>query len=135
MLVKTDYTLRRFQNAEDVESDAPSKMPRSYRLEDIEFIAKDAAPRFYLQLKSNSIGGAGEQVKLSAETDSERLEWMNAIVKLKEAIPKEEDDDPYREGRRTGTGSGSGRGGTLPTRARRDGRVRRNGSGGICAAV
>ena len=97
MLVKSDYTLRRYQTSDDVDSDAPSKMPRSYRLSELEFIANDAVPRFYLQMKSHSLGGAGEQVKLSAETDSERKQWMKAIADLKAAIPPEEDDDPYRE--------------------------------------
>ena len=38
--MKSDWTLRRFQNAEDVEADVPTKVPRSYRLQDIEFIVQ-----------------------------------------------------------------------------------------------
>ena len=60
-------------------------------------MAKDTSPRFYLQLRPTAVGGKGEQVKVSAETESERLEWITAIMKLKEQVPKEEEeDDPYR---------------------------------------
>ena len=97
LLVKSDFTLRRYQNDSDVTADKPSKLPRSYRLSDIEFIAKDTSPRFYIQLRSQSVGGKGEQVKFAAETDSERAEWISAIMKLKEQVPPEEDDDPYRK--------------------------------------
>ena len=106
--MKSDFTLRRYQNSDDVDSDAPSKLPRSYRLSELEFVANDAVPRFYLQMKTHSLGGPGEQVKLSAETDSERKQWIKAIMDLKALVPVEEEDDPYREWGGGGDGGAAG---------------------------
>jgi hypothetical protein len=52
VLVRTDFTLRRFQNAEDVESDVPSKLPRSYRLQEIDFI---------VQVRASAGAGPGQR--------------------------------------------------------------------------
>ena len=60
---------------------------------------QDISPRFSIKMKARSLdGGEGEQLKLAAETDQERQEWMRIIAKMKEQVPKEEEeDDPYRE--------------------------------------
>ena len=130
VLVKSDYTLRRYKNDADVTADVPSQIPRSYRLTDIEFVAKDTSPRFYLQLRPTAVGGKGEQVKVSAETESERLEWITAIMKLKEQVPKEdEEDDPYRASL---WAAGGKRQRALAPRWRR-GRQRRHCRGGACS--
>jgi hypothetical protein len=77
----------------------PSKLPRSYLIRDIEFISADISPRFSIRMKSRYMdGGEGETMKLSADTEAERVAWMRVLHKMKESAPQaEEDDDPYRE--------------------------------------
>jgi hypothetical protein len=98
VLVRSDYTLRRYKNAEDVESKKPSKDARIYKLSDVEYIAPDLPPRFYMRLKSRKADAEGEAVKFTAETDVERLQWIREIDNLLKTMPREDDeDDAYRE--------------------------------------
>jgi hypothetical protein len=108
VVVKSDFTLRRFNTADDVEANAPSKLPRSYLIRDIEFISADISPRFSIRMKSRSMdGGEGETMKLSADTEAERVAWMRVLHKMKESAPQaEEDDDPYRECSARAAGAG-----------------------------
>ena len=95
MLVKSDFTLRRYNSADDVESTKPATKAkeRIYQLSEIEYVAQDLPPRFFLRLKSRKADAEGEAVKLSAETDIERQQWMREITALMQKVPREEDDD------------------------------------------
>ena len=106
VVVKSDFTLRRFNTAEDVDANVPSKLPRSYLIRDIEFISADISPRFSIRMKPRSMdGGEGETMKLSADTEAERVAWLRVLQKMKESAPQaEEEDDPYRECQRRRAG-------------------------------
>lgn len=95
VLVRSDFTLRRYNSADDVESTktATKAKERIYPLSEIEYVAQDLPPRFFLRLKSRKADAEGEAVKLSAETDAERQQWMREISALMQKMPREEDDD------------------------------------------
>jgi hypothetical protein len=49
-------------------------------------------------MKSRRPDAEGEQIKLTAETETERASWIKAIQKTIETMPKEDpEDDEYRK--------------------------------------
>ena len=81
--------------------DAPKKPPTVYRLQDIDHVGTDLPPRFFIKMKSRSIGGDGTNdgniLKLAAETASDCAEWQQRLIAMLATVPKEvEEDDPYQ---------------------------------------
>ena len=57
VICKKDWTLRRYRNATEV--DAPTRPPRCYKLNDIDYVRADGAPRFII--KQFFAGGEGAE--------------------------------------------------------------------------
>lgn len=85
VICKKDWTLRRYRNANEV--DAPTRPPRCYKLNDIDYVRADGAPRFIIkQYFTGSEGFVGvggvdpngadnTTVKLGADTSESMREF------------------------------------------------------------
>ncbi len=56
----------------------------------------DVPPRFFLRLKSKSVDKEGVVIKIAAEFETEKAEWVRELAKAIAECPKDIDDDPVR---------------------------------------
>ena len=90
-----DFTLRRFHQSEEV--DKPNvKNLKVYQLSEFEAVVPDVPPRFFLRLKSKSVDKEGVVIKIAAEFETEKAEWVRELAKAIAECPKDIDDDPVR---------------------------------------
>ena len=80
VICKHDHTLRRFHTADEVEAPVEKNL-KVYLLKDIESVVPDVPPRFQLQLKSRSMDKEGVVVKLAADLEAEKLQWIRVLTK------------------------------------------------------
>ena len=90
-----DFTLRRFHQSEEV--DKPNaKTLKVYQISEFEAVVPDVPPRFFLRLKSKSVDKEGVVIKIAAEFETEKAEWVRELAKAIAECPKDIDDDPVR---------------------------------------
>ena len=61
-----------------------------------EAVVPDVPPRFFLRLKSKSVDKEGVVIKIAAEFETEKAEWVRELAKAIAECPKDIDDDPVR---------------------------------------
>ena len=96
VICKHDHTLRRFHTADEVEAPKEKNL-KVYLLKDIESVVQDVPPRFQLRLKSRSMDKEGVVVKLAADLDSEKVQWIKMLTKAIADCPQDVDEDPMRK--------------------------------------
>ncbi len=90
VICKKDWTLRRYRNANEV--DAPTRPPRCYKLNDIDYVRADGAPRFIIKQYFTELVGFGGSdpngvdnttVKLGADTSESMREFALTSASLR----------------------------------------------------